>query len=940
MSTPLLSTKLYIPVPRSQVVLRPHLLKRLDEGLSRKLTLISAPAGFGKTTLVSEWIAACARLTAWLSLDEADREATRFLAYLVAALRTIVGDFGDGVLRLLHSPQPPPLDAILTTLLNEIATIPDDFVLVLDDYHVIDAQPIDQALTFLLEHLPPQMHLVITTREDPPLPLARLRARGHLTEVRAADLRFTLSEAAGFLNQVMGLHLADAEVEALEIRTEGWIAGLQLAALSMRGRDDSARFIQAFAGDNRYIVDYLVEEVLQRQPEEVRRFLIQTSILDQLSGPLCDAVTEQSDSPALLDALERGNLFVVPLDDRRQWFRYHHLFADMLAAHARQEDPAQIPILHQRASAWYAAHGFSAKAIRHALAAADFTRVAGLVELAWPSMDASFESATWLGWVKALPDELIRARPVLSADCAWAFLNIGELEAAERRLQDAERWLTSAPDRGDGREEHTNAFADGQQGEQQLSTMVVVDEDQFRTLPASIASARAFMAQAQGDLLGSITYGQRALDLLPRKAHLKRGVAGALLGLAYWTRGELDVAQRTLADGMANMQLAGNLLFALRGTYSLADIKLAQGRLREAIRVYEEALRLAKEQGEDVLRGTADLYVRLSELYREQDNVAVATEHLQTSEALGVQDASPFWSYRLCLAQARIQMAHGDLAGALDLLDEAARLHVRSPVPDVRPIAALRTRVWVAQGRLDEALQWGHEQGLSVEDELSYLREFEHITLARVLLAQYQRDREDAAVLAAMQLLARLLDAAEAGARRGSMLEILMLQALALAAQGDIVPALVPLERALRLAAPEGYVRCFVDEGEPMARLLSVAAKHAILPDYTARLLAVFAAEEPPHAVATDLATSDLSSVVLPTPPPAQPLIEPLSERELEVLHLVAQGLSNREISERLFLALSSVKGHNRNIFAKLQVQRRTEAVARARSLGLLSPDI
>ena len=429
MSTPILATKLYIPPPRPKVVLRPRLIERLNEGLDRKLTLISAPAGFGKTTLVSEWVAGSERPAAWLSLDEGDNDPTRFLTYLVAALQTIAPDIGEGVLSVLQSPQPPPTESILTALLNEITAVPDDFVLVLDDYHVIDARPVDAALTFLLEHLPPQMHLVITTREDPQLPLARLRARGQLTELRAADLRFTPSEAAAFLNEVMGLNLSAEDIAALETRTEGWIAGLQLAALSMRGREDVPGFIRAFAGDNRYIVDYLVEEVLQRQPERVRSFLLQTSILDRLSGPLCDAVTGQEEGNALLEALERGNFFVVPLDDRRHWYRYHHLFADVLHAHLMAEQPDQVPTLHRRASEWYEQHGSAADAIRHALAAEDFERAADLVELAVPAMRRSRQEATLLGWLKALPDELIQCRPVLSVAYAGTLLQAASSRA-------------------------------------------------------------------------------------------------------------------------------------------------------------------------------------------------------------------------------------------------------------------------------------------------------------------------------------------------------------------------------------------------------------------------------------------------------------------------------------------------------------------------------
>ena len=446
--TPILATKLYIPPLRPHIVSRPRLIERLNEGLHRKLILISAPAGFGKTTLVSEWVEGCERPTAWLSLDEGDNDPARFLAYLVAALQTIAPTIGEGVLGVLQSPQPPPPEAILTAMLNEITTLPDQFVLVLDDYHVIDAKPVDLALTYLVEHLPPQMHLVIATREDPQLPLARLRARSHLTEVRAADLRFTASEAAAFLNQVMGLNLSAADIAALEDHTEGWIAGLQLAALAMQGHQDVPGFIRAFAGDHRYIVDYLVEEVLQRQPEPVRSFLLQTAILDRLNGPLCDAVTSQEEGNARLEALERGNFFVVPLDDKRHWYRYHHLFAEVLSAQLLAEQPDQVATLHRRASEWYEQHGSAADAIRHALAAKDFERAADLVELAIPAMRQSRQEATVLGWLKALPYELLHARPVLSVGYAWALLLSGELEGVEARLLDAEQWLDTTADRG------------------------------------------------------------------------------------------------------------------------------------------------------------------------------------------------------------------------------------------------------------------------------------------------------------------------------------------------------------------------------------------------------------------------------------------------------------------------------------------------------------
>ena len=382
MSTPVLATKLYFPPPRFNAVPRSRLTERLDESLQGKLALISAPAGFGKTTLLSEWASGCGMPAAWLSLDDGDNDATRFLTYLVAALQTVAPDIGEGVLGVLRSPQPPPIESILTALLNEIALFPDDFILVLDDYHVVGARAVDDALVFLLEHMPPQMHLIVATREDPQLPLARLRARGQLTELRATDLCFTSEESAQFLKGMMSLNLSAGDIAALEDRTEGWIAGLQLAALSMRGREDVPEFIRSFAGDNRYVVEYLVEEVLHRQPELIRSFLLQTSILERLTGPLCDAVTGQEDGRVMLEAVERGNLFVVPLDDERRWYRYHHLFADVLQARLLAEQPDRALTLHQRASAWYERSGSPADAIRHALTAQDFERASGLVELA------------------------------------------------------------------------------------------------------------------------------------------------------------------------------------------------------------------------------------------------------------------------------------------------------------------------------------------------------------------------------------------------------------------------------------------------------------------------------------------------------------------------------------------------------------------------------
>jgi LuxR family maltose regulon positive regulatory protein len=908
MAGPLLETKLQVPRPRRDLVARPRLSERLSRGAESALTLVSAPAGFGKTTLLADWLATTAakgRSAAWLSLDQRDNDPALFWTYLVAALKTAAPGVGADALSLLQSHQ-PPIEAVVATLLNDLSAFSNDVVLVLDDYHLIDAREVQDGMAFLLEHLPPQIHLVIAGRADPALQLARLRGRGELIEVRAADLRFTPEEVAAYLNGAMGLALTAQDVAVLEGRTEGWIAALQMAALSMQGRDDVAGFIAGFAGDDRYIVDYLAEEVLKRQPEHVQHFLLQTSILDRLSGPLCDAVTGQDGGKATLAALERGNLFLMPLDDHRRWYRYHRLFADVLQAHLLDERPDDVPELHRRASDWYEHNEDRFEAVGHALAGEDFERAADLIELAIPALHQGRQDATLRRWLAALPDEVIRVRPVLSVALVGVLMSDGELEGVEARLRDAERWLDWATKSGPGREAPSAA-------------MVVVDEVAFRRLPGAIAMYRAGHAQVRGDVAGVLTHAPRALELADEDDHVGHGAAAALLGLAYWTSGDLAAAHRWYAEGMASLAKAGHVADVIGGAITLADIQIVQGRLGEATSLYEEGLQRATEHGAPALRGAADMHVGISQLRYERNDLDDAMQHLRMSRDLGEHAGFPQNRYRWRVAMARIRQVQGDPGGALDLLNEAERLYAGDFSPNVRPVPALRARLWVAQGRLNEALGWARERDLSVEDDLGYLHEFEHITLARVLLARYAAERAGRRPLdEATRLLRRLLRAAEDGGRTGSAIEILVLQALAHQAPGDIPTALASLQRALTLAQPEGYVRVFVDEGPPMTALLKAAWKQGIAPNYVRRLLTAINNTEGTQSV-------------------QQGLIEPLSERELDVLRLLGSDLGGPDIARQLIVSLNTVRTHTNHVYAKLGVNNRRAAVRRARELGLLS---
>ncbi|MBL8058264.1 MAG: AAA family ATPase [Anaerolineales bacterium] len=907
MAAPVLVTKFFVPSSRPDHVPRARLLESLHSGQECKLILVSAPAGFGKTTVVTEWLRAIASSAAvrvaWLSLDKGDNDRVRFLTHFVTALVQLApgaGAAGAAALAMLQAAEPPPPAPLLTPLINQIAQSPSRIYLVLDDYHFIDAPDANAAVTFLLDNLPPPLHLVITTRADPGLPLARLRAQGQLAELRAADLRFSLSEAGQFLNQVMRLDLGPDDVAALEARTEGWVVGLQLAALSLKGQADPSRLVRSFAGSHRLVLDYLVEEVVGRQSSSLQEFLLKTAILDRLAAPLCDAVTEGPGSQAVLEALERANLFVVPLDCDRRWYRYHHLFAELLQLRLQQNRPDQVPALHGRASQWFEQAGSLAEALHHALAARDFARAADLAERMWPAWQAGYRSLQWLAWVRAVPEAILRTRPGLGVACAQAHLNAGQLEAAEARLLEVERCLTQTTE--------TQGPA---------TPAASADAAQSPALSARLVTTRAYLAQARGQAAETVRYVNQALDLFPEHDVENRAAVTQLLGLAHWTRGDLAAAYAVFAKGLYR-----NAQDSINGTFVLADMQTALGHLREAAAICERGLELVRKFGSPPPSGTEDIYIALSHIHRERGELAAAAADLETARQVGEQVKLPDWKHRWFIAQARLCESQGNLDRASDLLDAAAREYVRTPVPEVRPIAALKAKVQVKQDQVIAARQWARELGLSAADAPSYFREFEHLTLARLLMAEGRRARDPAGVHAAHALLDRLAEAAETAGRAGSLIEILILKALAFEAQGNLPAALTPLQQALVLAEPEEYRHVFGDEGPAMARLLYAALAAGHSPAYVQRLLEAMPQVRGPYPPGPHRVRGDG--------------LEPLSDREVGILQLIAEGLSNPDIARQLFLTLNTVKAHTRNIYSKLGVNSRTQAVARARALGLL----
>ena len=898
MATPVLATKLYIPPPRPKAVNRPRLIEGLNEGFhpGRKLTLVSAPAGFGKTTLLSGWIATCGRPVAWLSLDEGDNDPSSFLTYLIAALQMIAANVGKGVLGLLQSPQPPSIDALLGALVNEIAEIPHDFVLILDDYHLIDSRPVDHILGFLLEHLPLQMHLVIATREDPQLPLPRYRVRDQLIELRAGDLRFTPSEAAEFLNQGMGLSLSDNIIADLESRTEGWIAGLQLAALSIQGHEDAAGFIRSFTGSHRFVLDYLVEEVLQRQSESVQTFLLRTSILGRLCAPLCDAVCNcETDverrnadfapggaaGQATLEYLEHANLFLIPLDNDRRWYRYHHLFADLLRQRLLQQNPEGVAEYHLRASQWFEDHGLEIEAFQHAAAANDIERASRLLQGKGMALHLRGGLVPALRWLESLSTPVMDQKPMLWIMYAGALTTAGQTSGVEQILQAAENALQ-------------NAGLDAEK----------------RDLLGRIANNRATLAVTQYKVDEAIEQARRALEYLRPENLPVRAITTWVLGVAYQFKGDRVAAGRTYAEALSISQAIGHTFVAKLATIGLSNMEEFDNKLHQAVETYRHALQLF---GDQPLPIACEAHLGLARIFYEWNDLDAAESHGQESLRLARQFAEIIDRSIVCeVFLAQLMLAKGNVTGAAAMLTQADQeLRQHKFVYRIPEVAAAQVLLLLHQGNLPEAAALAQTQNLPASS-------------ARVLLAQ----GKPAAALAALEPV-RL--EYEAKGWVDAQLKIGILQAMAYDALGDKERAIRVLGEVLAVAEPGGFIRSFLDEGKPMADLLSVARGKS--PNYVHKLLAEFEKE---GALSPAVNLTGPGKSEEPGGSLARSATGLLSDRELDVLRLIAQGLTNREISQKLFLALDTIKGHNRVIFEKLQVQNRTEAVARARELGLL----
>lgn len=922
-----LFTKVALPPLRPGLIARARLAELLNQAMDHRLLLLAAPAGFGKTTLLTQWRSQLGRRVAWVSLDVLDNDPQYFWRYVIAALQTVWPGLGQEALELLQAGPPAPLESILASLLNALLLLEEDTILVLDDYHLMSAQRIHDLLAFFLDHLPPSLHLVIASRTDPPLPLASLRVRQQMAEIRADDLRFTPEEVTSFLTEGMGLSLAEEQRATLVTSTEGWIAALQLAALSLKGREDPADFLHAFTtGSHHSLADYLAEEVLHQQPAALRRFLVQTAILDRLSGPLCAAVLQDDpvgqDAPeqgdqsaqALLEHLERANLFLIPLDAGRRWYRYHHLFAEFLREQLRRTAPQHMPLLHRRAATWFERQGLLAEAIHHTLAAGDFNRAALLICQVGETLINRSDVTLLRQWLASLPEPLVRARPQLCLLHAWTLATMGQFEPAASWVHEAERGLA----------ELVNGSPTATAS---LVTPVPPGEAERRAMlqkmAGEIAALRAHSATFFGDIPASLRFAQRALEMLPQDRLFLRGLSALNLGIASWLSGNVRSASQALSQARALGQAIQNSYIALLATCGLAQVQMVQGKRHLAFKTAQEALRLAAEEGGSALPAAAYAYVGMGQIRYEWNDLDAADYYLEEGIALSERWGNGDMFVYGYTVLAQVKQARGDMAGALEMIERAERyVHSYQQRPWIVAImVAQQIRLALLQDHLDAVHRW-----TEVADQ-AYVATFEAVTRTRIHLAQQQPEQ-------ALALVLPQAEQAIASGRIGSFIELLLLLALAYQQQEQLPRATQALEEALTLAEPQGYLRLFLDEGAPMRDLLICwlrqrmsghpEARQQKLMLYVKKLLDSFAAAPQERARQPESSSSYAGTQ------------SPLSQRERDILQHLAAGQSNEEIADALVLAVSTVKWHLSRIYGKLNVQSRTQAVLQAKRLQLL----
>ena len=909
--TSILTTKLYIPPPPSNLVFRPRLIEKLNQGIESKVTLISAPAGFGKTTLLSEYAASCDLPLAWYSLDDGDNDPVLFITYLISALQTIEQNIGKGILNLLDLSQPSSIESYMTDLINQIATASIDFVLVLDDYHVIESPDIDQAISFLLSNMPPQMHLVITTRTDPTLPLPRLRSRGFLTEIRVDELRFTPQEAITFLEKGMGLKISAEDIFTLEERTEGWIAGLQLAAISMqklKHNNEITHFVKTFSSSHRYILDYLTDEVLSQSPKGTKNFLLQTSILNHLNAAVCDAVTEQTNSQEILETLEAANLFLIPLDNDRHWYRYHHLFRDLLQSRLKRSPQNRLPDLHHRAIVWFSNNGLIAEAIEHCLKIRDFEQAAELIQKLWlTESGGGIYYTTIIGWLESIPDEVHRAHPNLGVIHGWMLCLTEQVDAVEPRLKKIE----------------------------EMATAPLPTETLLR-----IAAIRGLNAYRRDNVDEAIEISLQTLEALGQNPFEKdleayTGIA-TNLGHSYRVIGNINESKKWFINLMDASQAKNNLHLTIMGAVGLVRSQILAGELCLATKTCFQGLAWCEQIAQETMQGlpmpvTPHLYRSLVELYIEMNKLDEAMGYLEQMEKMSQQHHIVMNIFAGHLLRALLLHAQGDTIGALNAIRQVEQLpsiYQKSGTRLLSPVAAINAQLILAQmtstTRVDQERnlaqvgQWAKTQRFSTDGSITTINEeFELLVWVRLLIAQNLSEK-------ALLVLGKMIPDAIKNGRGSRVIEMNILQALAYQALEDNVNAMVALESALTLAEPEGYVRLFVNEGSPMEEMLRQATIQGIAINYVNKLLSAFSLQD-----VVDQSPSPASA------PQSLP-VEPLSERELEVLGLLAYGATNQEIAGELVIAVTTAKKHVSNIIGKLEVSNRTQAVARGRELNLI----